>query len=259
MTVDSLATAEAFHLAFLSALQSSAGHDRFALKGGGNLRFFYRSLRYSEDIDLDVFVVDPRRFAPKMDRAIGSRATERLLSVLDIQISSRTMRERSTTREKWEVVLAHGALEQAVRTRVDLSFRNRDALPGVAVEPVPAEVMTPYAPLVAPVVGHYLPEAAIEQKIYALKERAEHGNSQPRDVFDLDLLLRGHPSVVHDRIVPSDIAAQAAERALEMTWPEFRSKVVAYLEPDVAVAFDTPAAWSQMQDRVVTVLMELTT
>jgi predicted nucleotidyltransferase component of viral defense system len=258
MTMDKLAIAEAFHLAFLSALQTSAGHDRFALKGGGNLRFFYRSLRYSEDIDLDVFVADPRRFAPKMERAINSPAMERLLTVLGIAIMSRTVHERSTTREKWEIVLSHPAAEEPARTRVDLSYRSRDLLPGVRVEPVPAEVMNRYAPLVAPVIGHYLPEAAMEQKIYALKERAEHGNSQPRDVFDLDLLFRESPALIKTGLVPSDIAAQAAERALEMGWPEFNSKVVAYLEPDVAVAFDSPLAWTQMQERVVTVLMGLT-
>lgn len=58
-------------------------------------------------------------------------------------------------------------------------------------------------------------------------------------------------------MVPRDIAAQAAERALEMSWPEFNAKVVAYLEPSVAPAFASPAAWSQIQDRVISILMRL--
>jgi len=252
-----LEVAEAFHLAFLSALQVSAGHYRFALKGGGNLRFFHRSLRYSEDIDIDIFVTDPRQFAPKMERAVRSPALERLLAVLDIQIESRTPKERTTTREKWEVVLRHPSVEQPVRTRVELSYRNLVALPGVRIEPVPAAVMAPYAPLLAPVIGHYLPAAAMVQKIYTLKERAEHGNSQPRDAFDLDLLFRQEPTSIGAGMVPRDIAAQAAERALEMSWPEFNAKVVAYLEPSVAPAFASPAAWSQIQDRVISILMRL--
>lgn len=252
-----LAVAEAFHLAFLSALQSSAGHDPFALKGGGNLRFFYNSLRYSEDIDLDVFEVDPRRFSAKVERAMTSTAMDRLLAVRGIRIDSRTPKEQSTTRERWSIALLHPSVELPVRTKVEFSYRERNLLPGVIVEAVPARVMASYAPLVAPVIGHYVPAAAISQKVYALKERAEHNTSQPRDVFDLDMLMSGWPGDIQEGMVPPEIAAQAAERALEMTWPDFRSKVVAYLEPSVASAFDSPAAWSQMQERVIGILMGL--
>ena len=43
---------EMFHLVFLRALVAK-GDDKalFALKGGCNLRFYFGSLRYSEDID----------------------------------------------------------------------------------------------------------------------------------------------------------------------------------------------------------------
>lgn len=250
-----LAVAEAFHLAFLAALQASVGHDRFALKGGGNLRFFYGSLRYSEDIDLDVFDVDPRRFAPKIERAMRSGATERLLAARNIQIVSRVPKEQSTTREKWSVALKLPNLEQPVRTKVDFSYREQSPAASVRVEAVPARVIAPYAPLIGPIIGHYLPPAAIAQKIFALKERAEHNTSQPRDVFDLDMLIRGWSGDVRRGMVPPAIAATAAERAMEMTWPEFRAKVVAYLEPSVAGTFDSKAAWEQIQERVVTALL----
>ena len=252
-----LAISEAFHLAFLSVLQTSAGHDKFALKGGGNLRFFYGSLRYSEDIDLDVFEVDPRQFAIKIDRAMNSAAMERLLATRDIRIVARNPKDQSTTREKWAIALTHPSLEQPVRTRVDFSYRERALLPGVSVEAVPAKAMSPYSPLIAPVIGHYLPSAAIAQKIFALKEGAEHNTSQPRDVFDLDLLTRGWPDDVRPGMVPGEVASEAAQRALEMTWDEYTAKVVAYLEPSVASVFDSPRAWSEIQDRVITVLMTL--
>ncbi len=45
---------ECFHLAFLATLRASVQPQRYVLKGGANLRYFYASNRYSEDIDLDI-------------------------------------------------------------------------------------------------------------------------------------------------------------------------------------------------------------
>jgi len=45
---------ELFHLTFLRALATRGeGKQRIALKGGCNLRFYFGSVRYSEDMDLD--------------------------------------------------------------------------------------------------------------------------------------------------------------------------------------------------------------
>jgi hypothetical protein len=45
---------EFFHLHFVRLLCAGPAKDRFAIKDGCNLRFFFESVRYSEDIDLDV-------------------------------------------------------------------------------------------------------------------------------------------------------------------------------------------------------------
>jgi hypothetical protein len=41
---------ELFHLAFLQVLQARLDQARYVLKGGANLRYFFDSVRYSEDI-----------------------------------------------------------------------------------------------------------------------------------------------------------------------------------------------------------------
>lgn len=53
---------EVFHLIFLRALVAK-GEDKslIALKGGCNLRFYFGSIRYSEDIDFDVVVMASAR------------------------------------------------------------------------------------------------------------------------------------------------------------------------------------------------------
>lgn len=45
---------ELFHLAFLEMLSKRLDLSRYVLKGGANLRYFFGSVRYSEDIDIDL-------------------------------------------------------------------------------------------------------------------------------------------------------------------------------------------------------------
>jgi hypothetical protein len=45
---------EQFHLLFLTQLGARFDKKLYALKGGCNLRFFWKSIRYSEGMDLDV-------------------------------------------------------------------------------------------------------------------------------------------------------------------------------------------------------------
>jgi predicted nucleotidyltransferase component of viral defense system len=47
-------TIEIFHLLFLRVFGARVDKALFSLKGGCNLRFFLKSIRYSEDIDLDI-------------------------------------------------------------------------------------------------------------------------------------------------------------------------------------------------------------
>ncbi|MDD4955835.1 MAG: nucleotidyl transferase AbiEii/AbiGii toxin family protein, partial [Candidatus Omnitrophica bacterium] len=45
---------EIFHLEFLRWFGKRINPRNYALKGGVNLRFFFNSFRYSEDMDLDI-------------------------------------------------------------------------------------------------------------------------------------------------------------------------------------------------------------
>ena len=48
---------EHFHLLFLAQLGARLDKKLYALKGGCNLRFFWKSIRYSEDIDFDAHTI----------------------------------------------------------------------------------------------------------------------------------------------------------------------------------------------------------
>ncbi|GAH31443.1 unnamed protein product, partial [marine sediment metagenome] len=51
---NSLQQIEVFHLEFLRWFGSKTDPKHYALKGGVNMRFFFGSIRYSEDMDLDL-------------------------------------------------------------------------------------------------------------------------------------------------------------------------------------------------------------
>src|SRR3989344_4542740 len=50
----SLQLREIFHLEFLRWFSRKLEADRYCLKGGVNLRLFFKSIRYSEDMDIDI-------------------------------------------------------------------------------------------------------------------------------------------------------------------------------------------------------------
>lgn len=64
---------ELFHLVFLRALVAK-NEDRalVSLKGGCNLRFYFGSVRYSEDIDFDAVVISKDTLKNKVDRLLRS-------------------------------------------------------------------------------------------------------------------------------------------------------------------------------------------
>ena len=47
-----------FHIEFLRVFARKFKPQFYALKGGVNLRLFFRSVRYSEDMDIDVVTID---------------------------------------------------------------------------------------------------------------------------------------------------------------------------------------------------------
>ena len=95
---------------------------------------------------------------------------------------------------------------------------------------------------------HYTAGAAFAQKVRALAGRPE---TQARDVFDLDLLLRGgHPGPRKIRISRLDVD-EARENAVSMDFDAFKGQVLAFLPLDQQRAFGTPEAWKALVNRVV--------
>ena len=97
---------ELFHLAFLQVLQGRLNQDCYILKGGANLRYFFASVRYSEDIDLDAAGVERFELEEKVDGVLGSAALPVLLRGGGLAVESFRKPKQTETTQRWKVALA---------------------------------------------------------------------------------------------------------------------------------------------------------
>lgn len=237
---------ELFHLVFLRALLAK-GQDRtrFVLKGGCNLRFFFASVRYSADIDFDVRVGATGTLKNKVDRLLESPAVGAPLRARGVELVDASAPKQTETTQRWKLglrAMGHPPL------RTKLEFSRRRPADGARFEAVRREVLAPYGipPFLA---THYTLATAIAQKVEALAGRTE---PQARDVFDLSHLFaeldRERAPAPH---VPEKRRAEAVERARGLSYDEYASHVLAYLDPAQLELFRERHAWNAMQEGVV--------
>jgi predicted nucleotidyltransferase component of viral defense system len=244
---------ETFHLVFLRALVAK-GDDKalIALKGGCNLRFYFGSVRYSEDIDFDVSVIAKDTLKNKVERLFRSPLITAPLKTKGIEIGQITAPKQTETTQRWKLGLKVASISVPLRTKVE--FSRRDAIGETAFARVDPEVLRPYG-LPAFLASHYTTAAAITQKIHALAARTE---PQARDLFDLQLLL-ARPEVAKLTLSAAQQAwlPNAIEHAIALSFDEYQAKVIAYLEPAHVELYSARAAWDTMQDAVVAQLEAL--
>lgn len=240
---------EAFHLAFLEVLRTRLNASRYVLKGGANLRYFFDSVRYSEDIDLDISGVPGWSLEKKIDGLLHSSALAITLRSAGLAVAADAVskpKQTDTTR-RWKVPILAEGRRDPIRTKVEFSYRNGDRR--YELEAVPNRVVAAYG-LRPPTIQHYTEAPATEQKIRALAGRSE---TQARDVFDLELLLRRSP--LASATVDAGTRRTAAERGLELPYGAFADQVLPFLDPEVADQYDE-ATWSRMQSFVIDELLE---
>ncbi|GIW19962.1 MAG: hypothetical protein KatS3mg065_0258 [Chloroflexota bacterium] len=247
-------------LAVLAGLARSLKVGRYVLKGGANLRFFFASPRSSEDLDFDVLGIADWRLADHVEKALRAAVVGLVLRSHDLSIIRTASQKQTPTTQRWIIEVKAPGHRLPISTALEFSHRiesrgaSEDARAVSRADPIDAPIAGRYGvpPIVIP---HYLPAAAIAQKIVALAARA---TNQPRDVFDLDLLL-GHyrgEAPTKGQVDPG-LARQAADRATELGYEAFRDAVLPFVDLELRPFYEQPAAWSAMQDRVITYLLEL--
>ena len=239
---------EFFHVAFLDALQHRLERGRWVLKGGANLRYFFDSQRYSEDIDLDFLGEAPWGVREKIGEVINSQLLAALLQVKGVSVGEWSEHKQTDTTRRWKIGIVAPGHSELIRTKIEFSSRGADER--FQAEVVPQRIVSAYA-LRPPIVQHYTIAPATEQKVAALAGRTQ---VQTRDVFDLDLLLRRRSLVPGE--VDAEVLTKAAEIALEISFDAFTDHVLRFLEPELRDYYDSEEAWVGMQTFVAGKLEE---
>lgn len=244
---------ERFHFLFLEQLLRSSDPRLYALKGGVNLRFFFGSPRYSEDMDLDVKPdVAVETLRKNGYKILDDPALRRILAtrgIVDLRINDRARAKHTETTQRFRLslVLQSG---QVLPTKVEFSRR------GITEEHVRVERIDPEVARVhhrtAYLCPHYGAVAAFQQKVEALAGRDV---TQARDAFDIYLLdSRGTIDRAAIASLDDSLRATAAEKLIELTFPDYRGQVLEFLDEDGKAAHGTEDRFREIQERVLALL-----
>jgi Nucleotidyl transferase AbiEii toxin, Type IV TA system len=242
-----LQSVESFHLQFARLLCAGPDKDCFAIKGGCNLRFFFESVRYSEDIDFDVTDRVPvHTLKERVSKILAGPALTLTLRNRGIQVGRITAPKQTETTQRWKVSLSMEGRSVPLPTKIE--FSRRGTTEEAVLEPIAPSVVAEHQSMqfLAP---HYPLGAALRQKVKALADRRE---VQARDVFDLGGVLIPRTGGRVDLLSPvrSDLQT-AMERAMTLSYADYKAQVVSYLQPEHASAYGSPEAWDALQTGVV--------
>jgi predicted nucleotidyltransferase component of viral defense system len=244
---------ELFHVLFLAYLARGTDKRSLVLKGGCNLRFFHRSVRYSEDMDLDVDGIEPHVLRETVRAILASRPFNQVLESRGIGIEHVTEHKQTPTVQRWKLGLRTDTVRRPLPSKIEFSRRGLDD--GVEFGSIDPALIASHR--IAPfMVSHYGAAAALRQKVGALAHRAE---TQARDVFDVHhLLATGAPRDALRDIDPGTLE-QARARAATIDFAVFKSQVLSYLPMDDRSRFDGPDVWDTLVLEVLEALEPVAT
>ncbi len=236
---------EIFHLLFLRTFGARVDKALFVLKGGCNLRFFLKSIRYSEDMDLDIQTMAVGTLKNNVNRLLTDPAFVRGLRAQGIEVVNSAQPKQTETTQRWKLILRNSESGAQVPTKIEFSRRGLDE--ERAVESVDAGIIRTYR-LYPVIVQHYSVHAAFAHKVCALALREQ---VQSRDVFDLKSLMDLGGA---ERPLPETAAANltaAIENAQAVDYDAFAGQVVAYLEPEYQDHYGHKQAWNELREQVI--------
>ena len=233
-------------------MEARLNRAHWVVKGGVNLRAWFGSRRYSEDLDLDALGSAPHVLRDKFHKILLGRPLADVLTSQGLEVVRVSQPKQTDTTQRWKIELKAAGVSIPLHTKVEFSRRGtRDE--EYVLEPVRSDIVRPYG-ISAPTVNHYTARSAVRQKIHALASRAE---PQARDIWDLDHLLRSTPA--DPRPLSRDVHRAlpgALERAMSLGYDVFKAQVVPYLSDEDQATYATRDAWDRMRELVVERLEE---
>ena len=251
MATKSLELRELFHLAFLRHLGTRLSGRSYALKGGICLRFFHRSPRLSEDMDLDIISqVRAETLRNAVDSVIDGRAMLATLMPAGVTGIKTTKPKQTETTQRWKVALQISGGE-SLPTKVEFS-RRRDRIQYSNGVP-DAQLLTQYK--MTPFAAQYYDATRMSaQKIMAL---AAPSRNALRDLFDLHHLLFTL-TTKKEGIIPllgESMFLAAAEKVIRFTFDDFKEQVLPYLTAELMSLYQDALMFDKQKEEVADALI----
>ena len=236
---------ELFHLEFLRWFTRKVKPVCYALKGGTNLRFFFKSIRYSEDMDIDIQDVELELLKETVMKILQNASFQDVFKSFGIEriVAPDILKAKQTqTLQRFKVHLMTLAGEDLF-TKIEFSRRGFKG--NKKVESVSEVLLRQYrlAPLVVP---HYDAASAAVQKIGALADRTV---TQARDVFDLYFLSsQCEPAVIQPMRL--DKVEKACENLFQVSFEQFKDTVVSYISEEDRSLYGSSDSWDEIKVKV---------
>lgn len=245
---------EVFHFYFLDRLLKRSDPTLYILKGGVNLRFFFGSPRYSEDMDIDVLaggVETLKKNGYKILNDGAFRRSLRAFDIADIEVNDPAKAKQTETTQRFRFGLITRAGNR-LPTKVEFSRRNETADGKSEFALIDAEIARAYRKL-AFRCPHYTGGAAVSQKLRALAGRPV---TQARDVFDLAILVRGGhgPSEPWSCLITQKEYTNAIDSLMSLAWEDYEGQVVEFLDEHSRAEYGDKRAWELLQNQVLSEL-----
>lgn len=244
---------EFFHLNLLNHLGLRLSGRSYAVKGGICLRFFHRSQRLSEDMDLDVdSKVRAKTLENAVDSVIDSRSFQSVLVPKGIaRIEARKPKQTEIT-QRWKFSLYLNN-EVSLPTKVEFSRRQKNIFFSSGIpdrELLAYYKMSPFA------AQYYDSNSMCVQKILALSSSSRFA---VRDLFDLHHLIFNvivNLESVRERIDVKEIE-RATNKIGSFTFGDFKEQVFPFLTETLMNLYRDKNAFEKIRNSVEEKLVQL--
>ncbi len=233
-------TVECFHLLFLLFIGRKIDRRHYILKGGCNLRFFFNSPRYSEDIDFDLQGIPVRTFQEQVGIILKSRPFKDTLLAKGITIGHINEQKQTETTQRWKL----GIVSKQVQMPTKIEFSRRNQKEGESRFESVNNVLLKKHELPPVLVNHYTAEEAFRQKANAMSYRKI---PQARDVFDMYLLIASGALASSFRLADKNALLKAKNNILSIDYNTYKSHVVSFLAAHDRDLYASEDVWDAMR------------
>jgi predicted nucleotidyltransferase component of viral defense system len=253
MATPSFELRELFHLAFLRHLSLRLKGRTYAVKGGICLRFFHRSPRLSEDMDLDVVSnVAVKTLANAVDSVVSGAALAASLRSHGILRITATKPKQTETTQRWKISL-HLDNNGSLPTKIEFSRRNETLAPSQGVPQ--SDLLNHYR--MSPFVAQFYD--ALSMAVQKLSALASPSRYAVRDLFDLHHLFQtiGVKPMDLKGKVSTEIVQSAVDKMARFKNSDFNEQVLPYLPQDLIALYRGRAAFETLKSETESSMIEL--